>query len=307
MRHLTEADLEGLVSLDEAMSALERAFVARARGGAPVQLRVPTVHAGLRLNTMAAIIPALGVCGAKVYTAVGAKFCFVVLLFSLDNGRLLATLEANGLTSLRTAAVSALAVRHLARKDSRTLAIFGTGTQAAGHAIALASRLPLSEILIVGRARAVAFARDVEAKTGIRAGVSGAHEAVERADVVVTATRSRVPVFDGGRLGKGCCVVAVGSARPDAVEIDATTFERASRVCVEDIAQARHEAGDLIAAHAAGVPVWDRVFEVGAMLAGQAPAREAPDEITVFESLGFALEDIAIAALAWSKVEGASC
>ena len=301
MRHCTERELEGLVSLPDAMTALREAFIARAAGAAPVQTRVATELDGLRLNTMAAIIPALGVCGAKVYTAVNAKFCFVVLLFSLDDGRLLATLEANGLTKLRTAAVSALAAEHLARSDSATLAIFGTGTQAAGHATALAARFQLREILVVGRALAAAFAREVQAATGVAAQVTTAQDAVQRADIVVTATRSRTPVFDGRQVRQGCCVLAIGSARPDAAEIDATTFQRASIICVEDIGQARHEAGDLLAAHAAGVPVWDRLTELGAILAGKAPGRAAPGEITLFESLGFALEDIALAALAWSR------
>jgi ornithine cyclodeaminase len=303
VRHCTESELAQVVSLDDAMAALEHAFVARAQGAAPVQMRCPTDYGGLRLNTMAAVIPALGVCGAKVYTAVSSKFCFVVLLFSIEDGRLLASLEANGLTRLRTAAVSALAVRHLARPESRTLAIYGTGTQAQGHAAALAATLPLAQILVVGRAGAVGFARDVEAATGIGCTVVEAAEAAQRADVVVTATRARTPLFDGAQLRQGACVVAVGSARPDAAEVDARTFQRASLICVEDAGQARHEAGDLIAASQAGVPVWDRLVELGAIVAGQASGRRSPEEITVFESLGFALEDIAIAALAWSRLE----
>ena len=301
MRHCTERELDGLVSLADAMAALREAFIARAEGRAPVQMRIPTELGGLRLNTMAAIIPALGVCGAKVYTALNAKFCFVVLLFSLDDGRLLATLEANGLTKLRTAAVSTLAAKHLARSDSASLAVFGTGTQAAGHAAALAAEFPLREILVVGRARAPEFAREVQAAAGVAAQAVTAQDALQRADIVVTATRSRTPVLDGRHLREGCCVLAIGSARPDAAEIDATTFQRASIICVEDIGQARHEAGDLIAAHAAGVPVWDRLTELGAILAGKAPGRTAPAEIMLFESLGFALEDIALAALAWSR------
>lgn len=302
MRHCTERELEGSISLSDAMGTLREAFVAHTEGSAPVQRRVATEFAGLRLNTMAAIIPALGVCGAKVYTAVDTKFCFVVLLFSLEDGRLLATLEANGLTKLRTAAVSALAAQQLARSDSASLAIFGTGAQAAGHAKALATQFRLKEILVVGRAAAPRFAGEVQATTGVNARVVAAREAAERADIVVTATRSRTPVFDGTQLRDGCCVLAIGSARPDAAEIDRATIERASCICVEDIGQARHEAGDLIAAHAAGVPVWGRLTELGAILAGGAPGRSARGEITLFESLGFALEDIALAALAWSRI-----
>jgi ornithine cyclodeaminase len=288
MRHISEAELEGLISLDDAMSALRDALIAHARGDARVQMRVTTEHAGLRLNTMAAVVPSLAVCGAKVYTAVNSKFCFVVLLFSLEDGRLIATLEANALTRLRTAAVSALAARHLARSESTTLAVFGRGTQARAHTEALRQVFPISEILVVGRAGAPEL--------------TNAEEAASRADIIVTATRSRTPVLDGAKLREGCCVLAIGSARPDAAEVDARTFERAARICVEDSGQARHEAGDLIAAEAAGVAVWSRLVELGAILDGKAPGRTSEREITVFESLGFALEDVALAALAWSRL-----
>jgi ornithine cyclodeaminase len=300
--HYAESQLEGLLTLEEAMAGLERAFVERANGAAPVQPRVPTDAGGLRLNTMAAIIPALGVCGAKVYTALNSKFSFVVLLFSAEDGRVLASFDAGALTRLRTAAVSALAVRHLARPESATLAVFGTGTQAAGHAAALAACLPLREILIVGRGRAEAFAREVSAVTGIRTSVSDAAAAVPRADVIVTATRARTPLFDGNAVAAGCCIVAVGSSRPDTAEIDAATLRRCGRIVVECAEQVRHEAGDLIAAAAAGVAVWDSVTELGTILAGRAQGRTSVAEITLFESVGFALEDVAIAALAYSKL-----
>lgn len=302
MRHYADAELEGLLTLDAAMGGLERAFREHARGAARVQARMPTDFEGLRLNTMAAIIPALGVCGAKVYTALGTRFSFVVLLFSAEDGRVLASFDARALTTLRTAAVSALALRHLARQDSRRVALFGTGTQAMAHAQMLAARLPLTGIRVVGRGRAAAFAREVEARTGVPARVADAQAAIGDADVIVTATRSRTPLFDGAAIPEGCCVIAVGACRPDAAEIDAATLRRASVVAVESAAEAKHESGDLIAAAAAGVPVWDRLTELGAILEGSAPGRSKAGEITLFESLGFALEDVAIAALAHARL-----
>lgn len=302
MKHYADAELEGLLTLDEAMRGLERAFREHAKGVAPVQARIPTDFKALRLNTMAAIIPALGVCGAKVYTAIGTRFSFVVLLFSVEDGRVLASFDAGELTKLRTAAVSALALRHLAKKDSRRVALFGTGTQAMVHAQMLAARLPLTEFRIVGRSRAAAFAREVTDRTGVPARVLDAHTAVADADVIVTATRSRTALFDGEAIPAGCCVLAVGACRPDAAEIDPATVRRASVIAVESAAQAEHEAGDLIAAAAAGVPVWERLSELGAILEASAPGRSNDAQITLFESLGFALEDIAIAALACAKL-----
>ena len=303
MKHYTDADFEGLLTLEETMAGLESAFLDYAKGNAAVQLRVPTHSGGLRISTMAAIVPALGACGAKVYTSSGTRFSFVVLLFSAEDGRLLATFDAGALTRLRTAAVSALVARHLARPESSTLVVFGTGAQAGSHAKALAKSLPIREIHVVGRSAALAFAQEVEARTGVRTLVSDAATAVPVADVIVTATRAHLPLFDGERVPEGCCLIAVGACRLDAAELDAATFRRAGTIVVESVEQARHEAGDFVAAAAAGVDVWDRLTEFGTLLAGEAPGRTSAKEITVFESIGLALEDVVVAALAYAKLQ----
>lgn len=304
-RHYTEQELDGLLGLEEAIEGLALAFREYAGGMALVQPRIPTELGGLRINTMAAVLPALGCCGAKVYTAFRSRFSFVILLFSSEDGRLLATFDAGALTRLRTAAVSALAARHLARPDSRELALFGTGVQAAGHAQALVKVLPIGTIHVVSRdaGRAAAFARDMEALTGVHAAPADAITAVGKADVIVTATRSAVPVFDGRLMREGTFLVAVGSARPEAAEIDATSVARSARVAVESVEQAKHEAGDLIQAVAAGAFSWDRAIELGAMVRGRALGRQSAAEITLFESVGFALEDVAIASIAYAKLQ----
>src|SRR5215210_3095427 len=115
MQHFDEAMLAEAVTLDEAVTGLRRAFLEHADGRTRVQPRVPTELDGFRLNTMAALLPGLGRCGAKVYTAFRSRFAFLVLLFSTEDGRLLATFDAGGLTRLRTAAVTVLAAERLAR------------------------------------------------------------------------------------------------------------------------------------------------------------------------------------------------
>jgi ornithine cyclodeaminase len=302
MRHYSEADLDGLIGIDEAVEGLRLAFLEYADGAAPVQPRVPTDANGLRLNTMAAAIPALGYCGAKVYTALRARFSFLILLFSMDDGRLVATFDAGALTQLRTAAVSVLAAESLARPDSRTLAVFGTGAQATGHVQAFARRFPLEAIYVVGIEQPQDFARETARRTGVETRVLAADDAVSRADIVVTATRSATPLFDGARLREGTTLIAVGSARSEAAEIDPVTVARCARIVVESAEQARHEAGDLLKAAAAGVPAWDKVCELGQVLAGRAPGRQSAAEINLYESLGFALEDVAIAAVAYTKL-----
>jgi len=303
VRHFGEAEIEGAVGLADGVECLRTAFLAHAEGATRVQARVPTELGDLRINTMAAIIPSMGCCGAKVYTATRGRFAFVTLLFSIDDGSLLASFDAGALTTIRTAAASVLAASRLARPDSEVLAIFGTGRQAAGHAMALAQSFPLRKILVVGRGSAPEFAREVSLRTALPVGLENGDDAARQADIVVTATRSRSPLFDGRVLREGVTVIAVGSARPDAAEVDASLVARCARIVVESAEQARHEAGDLLLAEASGASAWGKVRELGDVLAGRVPGRESPGEVNLFESLGFALEDVAIAALAWSRLK----
>lgn len=301
--HFTDAALEGVASLDEAVEAMRAAFIEHGRGAAPVQLRTPTdAEGGFRLNTMAAAIPALNVAGAKVYTALRSRFSFVIVLFSMDDGRALATFDAHALTVLRTAAVSVLACERLARPKPRVLAVFGSGVQARGHAEAFARRFALEEIRVVARREAGAFAAALRSSTGIEVRACEAAAALDGADLVVTATRSPTPLFDGRLLPEGCTVAAVGSSRPDAAELDAAAIARFGTIVVESLPAARHEAGDLLLAAKSGADPWPKVVELGRVLASEGSLRRSPAEIHCFESLGLALEDVAIAALAWSRL-----
>lgn len=302
MRHYSAAELHDVVDLDAAVEAMRAAFAALARGKAHVQPRMSLDSAGVRLNTMAAMIPALGYCGAKVYTATGTGFSFVVLLFSMRTGERLATFDAGPLTALRTAAVSCLAAEILARSDSRRLAVFGTGTQARAHVRAIAARYALEAIDVVGRAGAAAFVRRMGEETGIATRAVTVDEALDRADIVVTATRAREPLFDGARLRPGTTILAIGSARPDAAEIDVRTIERCARIGVESMDVALHEAGDLLLAERTGTAVRPKLVELGALVADTAGGRASRDEINVFESVGSALEDVAIAATAYERL-----
>jgi len=304
VRHFTEAELDGAITLHEAVEAMRAAFIEFAQGRANVQQRVPTdAPGGFRLNTMAAVLPAAGVAGAKVYTAFNGRFSFVILLFSTVDGRILASFDAGSLTKLRTAAVSALAAQYLARPESATLAIFGTGTQAEGHARYLSQRFPIERILIVGRAHARDFACGIAATTGIATLATDAPTALKEADIVVTATRSPTPIFAGKDLDEGTTLIAIGSSRPQAVEIDAETIARSTRIVVESEDAARHESGDLLAAERAGTDPWHKLATLGDLCVGRAPGRQSATEILIFESLGLALEDVAIAAKVYEKLQ----
>ena len=226
----------------------------------------------------------------------------VVLLSSPDTGEPQALLNASALTEIRTAAASVVATRLLARADASELAIIGTGVQARAHAIALAQDYaargrPLAGIRIAGRTPGRAAQAAAELSTAgvpVRACGSAA-EAVAGAGIVVTATSSATPVLERSWLADGTHINAVGACLPHARELDSATMAAAA-VFADSRESALAEAGDLrlaIAEHSTP-PVHIR-GEIGELLSGTVPGRTGDREITVFESLGLAAEDLAAA------------
>lgn len=300
MIYLNDVEIDALVDVDQAIPVLERAFREQAQGRAAVQRRIRTEAGGVKLSTLGAVLPDAGVAGAKVYTTINGRFSFAIVLFSTHDGALLATLEANTLTRIRTAATTVVAVRALARNDARTAAIYGTGVQGQAHARALAEHTGLTSFRLVGLDGVEALAAQLNAEYGPR-GVevtpADAASAVRGADVIVTATRATGPLFDGASIARGTLVAAIGSSLPYTRELDDATVARATRVVVELLEQAREEAGDLV--QAAGVLDWGKVVELGDVLVGGAPGRANPDEILVYKAVGMGLQDIALAGLAY--------
>ncbi|MGF6413314.1 ornithine cyclodeaminase family protein [Paraburkholderia sp. MM5482-R1] len=303
MIHLNDAQIDALVGFDEAIPTLEQAFRALSRGRAAVQRRVRTEAGGVKLSTLGAVLPEAGVTGAKVYTTINGRFSFSIVLFSTDDGRPLATLDANALTRIRTAATTVLAVRALAREDARAVAIFGTGVQGRAHAQALAAHTGLQSFRIVGLDNVEQVVDELNARhraRGVKATAGEAAEAVHDADVIVTATRATGALFDGATLAPGAMVAAIGSSLPYTRELDDTTLARASRIVVELHEQAREEAGDLVQA-APGTFDWRNVVELGDVLEGRASARVRSEDIVVYKAVGIGLQDVALAGLAWRK------
>jgi ornithine cyclodeaminase len=304
MIHLTDDQIDRALGGADVTGTLERAFAALATGEAALQERIRTEAGPVKLSTMGGVWPGEGYVGAKIYTTIAGRFDFVIVLFSAETGRPLATLEANALTRWRTAAVSALAARHGANPGASRLALFGTGVQAFAHARAFASEFDLEDVRVVSRAGGEAFAARLKAELGLAARPADAKAALSGADLVVTTTRSPTPLFAGGIVEPGAFVAAVGSSKPDTREIDDALIARASAVVVEWKAQALREAGDLVLADPAllaKVPV----LELGAVVAGNAAARRDPADIVIFKSVGVGLEDVAVAGLAWRRATAA--
>jgi ornithine cyclodeaminase len=295
--YLSDDDVAALVSPADALAAVRDAFESFGRGSAAVQRRERTSAGGVKLSTLGAVVPSAGVLGAKVYSTVDGEFTFVVVLFAADDGRRLAVLESGALPQLRTAATSVRSTQVLHGSGAvERVVVFGSGTQGRGHVAAFCDAFGGVDVATVGRSTP---ADELE-------------ELVGAADVVVTATRATSPVLFGDLLGDDAHVCAVGTSRVEACELDASVYERASIVAVEWRDQARHEAGGLVQAVDAGVLSWDDVVELGPLTAGafgdNGPLFDAEvtessggGRVTVFQSVGIGLEDVAVAAVAWRR------
>jgi ornithine cyclodeaminase len=287
MRYLSNADVAALVGPGDALDAVRRAFAELGEGTGAVHGRERTDVGTAKLSTLGAVLTDAGVLGAKVYSTVSGRFTFLLVLFAADDGRRLAVLESDELTRLRTAATSMLATQHLGRADIRRLVVFGRGVQARGHVEAFTAAYGDLAVTLVSRESSP---DEVGAALG-------------SADVVVTATRSTTPLFSGRELPAGVHVCAVGTSRADARELDDDTYRGAATVAVEWLPQARREAGGLVSAVEAGALAWDDVVELADVVVGRHPGRRDDREVTVFQSVGIGIEDVALAAVAWSRAE----
>jgi ornithine cyclodeaminase len=298
MRLITDEDVAALLSMREAIDAMAVAFEQFGNGAGAVAPRVRAAaehrQQSAAIATMGAALPASGVLGAKVYSTVGGRFNFVIVLFSALTGEPLATIEANEITRFRTAAASAVAARRLAPRGARTLAIFGTGVQARAHAEALLLSHPYERVLVAGRASAPEFADWVRTELGVEASAVDAASAAAEADVIVTATRASEPLFDGARVRAGAFVAAVGSSKPAARELDDALLARADLIVVEWLPAAQAEAGEFVRA-APGTIDAARVVELGKLLVGGTAYERRSGDIVVYKSVGIGLEDVALA------------
>ncbi len=261
----------------------------------PVRVVVPVAdHQGF-FGVMPAYAGSLGAKLVTFYpgnTAVPTHHA-VIALFQPETGAPLAIMDGRLITEMRTAAASAVATKCLARAESSVLAILGSGVQAGSHLEALRLVRPFWDVRVWSPRNAKAFAD----RRGVRAAQT-AEEAVRGADVVVVAVNSRTPVLEGRWLAPGTHVNAIGATRPDWRELDDDLVTRA-RVFVDSREAACKESGDVIAAG-------NVVGEIGEVVAGKKPGRLNPEEITLFKSVGVAVEDVVSAALVYERHAGGS-
>ncbi|HYU40772.1 MAG TPA: ornithine cyclodeaminase family protein [Vicinamibacteria bacterium] len=304
---VNQAEVRRLLPMAECLDVMEAALAALARGQAQLPLRQVLMLPGgqAAFAAMPAHLSSPAAIGIKVITVFPANHGTeydshqgAVLLFETERGRLLAVMDASSITAIRTAAVSGVATRALARPEASVLALLGSGVQAATHLDAALLVRPLRRVRVWSRDPAH-VARFVEAarrrhRLDIQPAAS-AREAVEDADVVCTVTSSREPVLEGAWLRPGTHVNAVGASVRTARELDSAAVA-AARVFVDRRESAANEAGDLLIPRAEGAIGDDHVQgELGEVLIGKVAGRRTDAEITVFKSLGLAVEDVASA------------
>ncbi len=296
IRFISEEDVDAVLDVATTIDLLDSAARALAAGTASVTPRQRPATTGVFMNLMGAGLD--GRIGHKCYPIARPRGAnFVVTLYGND-ASMLALIQANRLGQIRTGAASGLATRLMARPDASVAAIIGTGWQARTQLEAVCRARPIELARAAGRnpEHTQKFCTEMTALLGIPVEpAADVASAVRDADVVSVMTSASEPLLFGSMLAPGTHVNAAGSNKATAAEIDADLVSRSGIVALELLAQAKVESGDLLAAEKAGAWEWSRAVLLSDIVTGAAPGRTSPDEITLFESLGIALWDIAAA------------
>jgi len=307
---LSEQDVRMVLPMDNLISAMETALVAFSANQVAQPLRT-VIEVGLQkafFGVMPACIPEPAALGAKLVTVFGSNeavglpthLATIVLLDSMT-GELLAVMDGRYITEARTAAVSAVSTKLLAREGAGTLAMIGSGVQARSHLEAIGRVRPLRSVRVwsPNPDHRSAFGREMQPRTTAAIAVCpSAREALDGADIVVLATAAREPVVRSDWIAAGAHICAVGACRPDQREMDSALVAR-GRLFVDSRTGALTEAGDVLLAMKDGAV--SIAGELGELAAGLVAGRESPDDVTIFKSLGMAVEDVAAAHLAYVK------
>jgi ornithine cyclodeaminase/alanine dehydrogenase len=300
---LTHEDVRSLVGMADAIEAMESAFLEEGEGHTllPPRINVKAGAGWLRIGPVS--LERSGWMGFKAMNlAPGRGVRYQVHLYRIETGELLAIMDAQHLTTLRTGATSAVATRRLAPVRKLQMALLGSGAEARAQLEAMSVAGFVSTVRIfsptpANRERLAAEFRD---RHGLDArDVASAEDAVNGAELIVAAVKSSEPVLFGRWLEPGVTVVSVGTARRDQREIDVETFRRSARIVVDTREGVFGEAGDAVAAKdaIAGKPV----NELAEVVAGKACGRASADEITLFKSVGTGIQDIALATVIYER------
>lgn len=315
MRILGGEDVKKALTMPQAIAAMRAAFLQLSKGNAQMPTRA---HIDIPKNNgnalfMPSYMESENVICIKTVTLFPDNTANdlpliqgVVCLFDATNGCALAILDAPTLTSLRTGAASGLATGLLAREDASTAAIFGAGVQGRTQLLAVSTVRDLKKVWVYDKSESAAekFAREMSQQLDVDVRIAATPaDALAFADIVCTATVSQTPVFDDESLAKGTHINAIGSYKPHVQEIPLETVIR-SKVVVDHKHSALEETGDLIIPIEQGVFSPERIYaELGDLISEKVSARTSPDEITLFKSVGVAVQDLTAATVAVNNAE----
>lgn len=305
MRALTDADVERLVPINEVVEAVEEAFKSFSLGSAVMPLRTrieATAYKG-DILLMPCYLQEMNIFSVKLVTVYPENISrglptihAVVLVADPSTGEPKVAAEARALTGMRTGAATAVSVKHLARRDSRVVGIIGCGYQARWQLLALATVMKPDNILAydIDRDRASGFVRRMKEELKCEVSLASSAESLAReSDVIITVTTSKTPVVKAEWVKPGTHISAIGAYTPEMSELEPALIKR-SKVVVDSLDAARAEAGDIIQAVDKGFFRWEDIHaEIGEVIAGRKPGREGDEEITVFKSVGLAVQDAA--------------
>jgi len=303
---LNEQAVKDLVSMPDALAAVEEVF--REQGNGHV-VNVPRVRAPLQGGTLritAAVLSYRGYYGVKIspttifHSSAGRMFC----LYREQSGELAAVVQVFALGALRTGAASGIATKYLANSNAAVLGVLGSGRQARTQVDAVCSVRPVREVRVYSphaehRQR---FCAEVGVRHHFRViPVETPERAVRDAEIIVAATTATEPVVRGEWLSPGVHVNAIGANLEFRRELDSTAVASADFIATDDVEQVRYESTDLAEPVKEGCLSWDRVYSLGDVVAGKRAGRTAPSDITLFKSLGVAIEDVALAVRAYER------
>ena len=309
---LNKKQINKIVSMNEAIEAMKTAFVQLSNGEAiiPTRLNMDVPDK----NATSLVMPAYSL-DSPYYTVKVVSVNYSnpqkglpllhssVQVFDASEGNMVATLDGESVTAIRTGAASGLATGMLAKKDAKVGAVFGTGVQAKSQVEAILAVKNLEKILVFSRTKESAelFCNLIYDTFSIKASI-GNEDLLKEADVICTATPSKKPLFDHGDLNRGVHINAIGSFKPRMQEIPVETVIN-SKVIVDKIESCMVEAGDLIIPVEEGKWSFDLVHgELGQVISGEVSGRDSDDEITLFKSVGNAIQDLALANIIMKKI-----
>jgi alanine dehydrogenase len=313
--YLTEKEVTELLTMEDTLAAVEAVFKLQASGDATNEPRRRVRAQGSTLMTMSGAVSNLklpggeefkGLLGLKSYTVSRTGARFYVSLFDAVTGELLAFIEADKLGQMRTGAASGVATKYLARSDAKTVGVYGTGWQATSQLAAVCAVRQIESVKVYSRKpeNRERFCQQMAAELGI-ANIQPVEtpEAAADTDIIITITNSREPVVLGEWLKPGVHINAAGGNSILRREVDDKAVQRAGFIAVDSLEQAKLESGEFVTAVEKGLLTWERVKELRQVVSGQMRGREDSEQITLFKSLGLAIEDVATAAVVYQKAK----